>query len=68
MKWRIDVSHATPLDLKSHTSATMTMGGGSISSSSAKKNLHTRSLTESELVVVNDVLRQFIWMINFLNP
>ena len=49
-----------------HTGATMTMGNGSVYSSSWKQKMVTRSSTESEVVGVYDVLPQILWTKKFL--
>ena len=44
----------------------MTLGSGSIYSSSTKQKLVTRSSTDCELVGVHDVLPQILWTRHFL--
>ena len=52
--------------MKGHTGATLSMGSGSVYSSSAKQKLVTRSSTKSEVVGVHDIAPQIIWTANFL--
>jgi hypothetical protein len=53
-------------DMKGHTGGTMTMGGGSIYSTSMKQKLVTRSSTEAKVIAVHDVMPQILWTSNFL--
>ena len=62
IKWLIDSSFAVHCNTRSHTGATMTAGKGSIYSSSMKQKLNTQSSTKAELVAVNNVLGQIIWI------
>ena len=55
IKWLIDMFFVFVDDLKSHTSAVMTMGKGSVQALSKKQKLNTRSSTESKLVGVDDI-------------
>ena len=66
MQWHVDASFAVHNDMKSHTSATMTMGQGAAYSQSSKQKPNTKSSTEAELVGVDDVLPQMIWCRYFL--
>jgi hypothetical protein len=61
IKWYVDASYAVHEDMKGHTGAVMTMGKGAAYSSSSKQKINTRSLMETELVGVNDVLGQVLW-------
>jgi predicted metalloprotease len=45
-KWHIDASYAVPMDMKSHTGGSMSLGKGSVYSMSVKQKLVTRSSTE----------------------
>ena len=56
VKWYVDGSYAVHPDCKSQTGATMTMGKGSVYSSSCKQKINTRSSTETELVATDDTL------------
>jgi hypothetical protein len=66
IKWWIDASFAVHTDMKSHTGATMTMGKGSIYSSSTRQKLNTKSSTEAELVAVDDAMPMVLWTRYFL--
>jgi ribosomal protein S24E len=52
--------------MKSHTGATMSLGKGSVYSTSVRQKLNTKSSTEAELVGVDDVMPQIIWTRYFL--
>ena len=66
IKWYIDASFAVHPDMRSHTGGTMTLGKGSVYSLSRKQKINTKSLTEAELVVVDDGLPLVLWTRNFL--
>jgi len=66
IEWWVDASFAVHGDMKSHTGATMSLGKGSVYSTSSAQKLTTRSSTESEVVGVHDVLPQVLWSSNFL--
>jgi hypothetical protein len=55
VQWWIDASFAVHQDMKGHTGGTMTLGKGSIYSTSVKQKLVTR------IVGVHDVLPQILW-------
>ena len=55
---RLQYSH---VDFKSHTGATMTMGGGVLCSVSTKQKVMSRSSTEAELIGVDDVISKILW-------
>ena len=48
--------------MKSHTGGMIKMGRRSLYSASNKQKLNTKSLTESELVRVYDLMLQILWM------
>ena len=48
IQWWVDASHAVHPDMRGHTGGTMSLGGGSIYSTSTKQKLVSRSSTESE--------------------
>ena len=52
--------------MKSHMGVIMMMGKGSIQSALTKQKLNTRSLTEAELVAVNDGMGIVLWSRLFL--
>jgi hypothetical protein len=66
VKWWVDGSFAVHHDMKSHTGATMSLGKGSIYSTSVRQRLNTKSSTEAELVGVDDVMPQVLWTRYFL--
>jgi hypothetical protein len=52
--------------MKSHTGGTMAMGKGSVYSTLTRQKLNTKSLTEAELVAVDDCMPQVLWTRYFL--
>jgi len=62
----VDAAFAVHRDMKSHTGAFMTMGGGAIGPSSTKQKLVTKSSTESEFVADSDYSGQLIEKRNFM--
>jgi hypothetical protein len=66
VRWWVDASFAVHPDMKGHTGGTMSLGKGSVYSTSIKQKLVTRSLTESEVVAVYDIMPQIIWTTNFM--
>jgi hypothetical protein len=66
VKWWVDASFAVHPDMKSHTGVTMSMGKGSVYSSSTRQKLNTKSSTEAELVGVDDRMPQILWTRYFL--
>lgn len=64
--WWIDASYGVHPDMRSHTGATMSLGKGSVYSSSMKQKINTRSSTEAELVGVNDLMGKILWTRHFL--
>jgi hypothetical protein len=66
LKWWVDGSFAVHPDMKSHTGATMSLGKGSVYSTSVRQKLNTKSSTEAELVAVDDVMPQVMWTRYFL--
>jgi hypothetical protein len=66
IKWWIDASFTVHPDMRSHTGGTMSLGKGSTYSLSQKQHLNTKSLTEAELVSVDDGMPLVIWTCNFL--
>ena len=61
MKWYVDSSFAVHPDFKSHTGATMMMGGETPISLSRKQRLNTRSSNEAELVGFNNMSTMILW-------
>jgi hypothetical protein len=64
--WWVDVSYAVHPNMHGHTGGTMSMGRGSVYSTSTKQKLVTRSSTECELVGIHDVMPQIEWTKLFL--
>ena len=52
--------------MKSHTGDKLSLGKGSIYSTSVRRNLNTRESTEAELVGVADVMPVILWRNYFL--
>ena len=66
IKWWVDASYAVHPTIRSHTGGTMTLGQGSIYSASTKQKITSKSLTEAELIGLNDIAEQILWTRNFL--
>jgi hypothetical protein len=66
-KWYVDASFAVHGDFKSHTCGAMSYGTGVPISISRKQKLNTRSSTEAELAVVDDVSNLILWTRLFLD-
>jgi hypothetical protein len=66
LSWYVDASFAVHPNMRGHTGRELTMGTGFPLVSSTKQKLNTRSLTESELVGVDDVFPQILWARLFL--
>ena len=66
MTWLVDASYAVHNDMKGHTGGTMSLGHGSIYSSSTNQKLVSRSSTEAELISVYDIMPQLVWTGNFM--
>ena len=66
VKWWVDGSFAVHPDMKSQTGATMSLGRGSVYSTSVTQRLNTKSSTETELVAVDDIMPQLLWTMYFL--
>ena len=66
IKWSLNATFAVHPDMKSHTGATMTLGKGSIQSVSTKQKVNTRSSTEAELVLGDDIISKVMWTKLFL--
>ena len=66
MAWWVDASYAIHNDMKGHTGGTMSLGHGSVYSSSTKQKLVSCSSTEAELIGVYDILPQLMWTSNFM--
>jgi hypothetical protein len=66
IRWWVDATYGVHHDMCSHTGATMSMGKGCAYSMSRRQRLNTRSLTEAELVGVNDAMGLILWTRLFL--
>ena len=66
VEWWVDASFAVHPDMKGHTGRIMSLGSGSIYSTSTKQKLVARSSTKSEVIGVHDMLPQAIWTSHFL--
>ena len=67
IKWWVDASaFVVHPDMRSHTGAVVSIRKGAIYASSTRQKINTRSLTEAELVGVNDAMPQIVWTRNFL--
>ena len=66
IKWWVDASYAVHHDMKSHSGAVLSLGGGCIYSKSAKQKINSKSSTEAELIAATDVSRQILWTLYFL--
>ena len=66
VRWWVDASFATHPDMRSHSGATMSLGHGSVYSSSTRQKLNTKSSTEAEVVGVDDALPMVLWTRHFL--
>jgi hypothetical protein len=66
IKWHVDASIAGHDDFNSHTGGVMTSGAGAIQTVSTKQKLNTKSSTEAELVLLDDVISKVMWTKLFL--
>ena len=62
IKWWVDTSFAVHHDMRSHTRGSMSILKGAVYSASSKQKLNTNTSTEAELVGVNDLNFQILWM------
>ena len=65
MTWNIDASFAVHLDSKSHTGASLTLEHGSALSLSCKQKINIKSLTEAELVSVDNTMTSVMFTKHF---
>jgi hypothetical protein len=54
--WYVNASFAVHLNMRGHTGDGMTMGRGFPISAFTKQKLNTKSLTESDLVGIDDMM------------
>ena len=66
IRWWMDAAFAVHPDMKGHTGGTMSLGKGSVYSTSAKQKMNSRSSTESEVIGVYDVMPQMLWTAQFI--
>ena len=66
INWYVDAAFAVHHDFKSHTGATVTLGNGSIDSTSTKQKVNTRSSTGAETIGLDDVISKVLWTKRFL--
>jgi hypothetical protein len=66
LTWYIDGSYATHEDTKGHNGAVMTIGNNVVLLRSNKQKVNTRSLTEAELIAVDDTLPTVQWTESFM--
>ena len=66
VKWWVDAEFAVHHDMKSHTSGMVSMGRVALYSASNNQKLNTKILTKAELVGVDDLMSQILWMQYFL--
>ena len=67
VKWWVDVSYAVHTDIRSQTGGTILLGKGAIISTSIKQKMNTKSLTETEIIVANDLMPHILWTNYSLN-
>ncbi len=66
LSWYVDALFAVHPDMKGHTGGTMTMGMEFPLDKSTKHKLNTGSSMESEIVAVDDLIPQILWVHLFL--
>ena len=66
VQWWVDASYAVHPNMRGHTGACMSMGGGACYCLSTKQKLNGRSSTETELYGVHDTLPQMLWYRHFI--
>ena len=66
VKWCVEAALTVHHDIKSHTGRTMSMGRGALYSVSSKQKLNMKSSTKAELVGVDDLTPQILWMRYFM--
>ena len=60
VRWYVDSSFAVHKNMRSHTSAIMTLGQGAIISDSTKQKVNAQCSMESEMVAVDDTLSKIL--------
>jgi hypothetical protein len=61
LMWYVDAAFAVHPNICRHTGGGLTMGHGFLIAVSTNEKLNTKSLTESELVGVNDMMPIILW-------
>ena len=64
--WWMDSSFAVHGNMRSHTGGLPLMGKGAVCTVSRKQKLNTKSSTKAELVAINDMMPQILWVRYFL--
>ena len=67
VKWWIDGAYAVHPDCQIQTGGTVSLGKGSIISTSTNQNINTHSSTETELVAADDLMPHVCWTNYFLD-
>ncbi len=65
-QWFVDISFAVHPNMRGHTGGELTIGRGFLIITSTKQKLNTRSLMESKLVGVDDMMPSILWTRYFL--
>ncbi len=65
IRWWVNASDCTHHDCKDHTGSMMSLGGILVSSST-KHKINTKSLTESELVALDNACPVILWCLSFI--
>ena len=66
IKWWVDAAFAVHHDMKCHTGCMVSMLRVALYSASSKQKLNTKIFNEAELVGVDDIMSQILWMRYFL--
>jgi hypothetical protein len=66
IKWYIDSSFVVHKDMRSYTSAVMTLGKGAIILELTKQKVNARSSTESKMIAVNNMISKLLWTKRFI--
>ena len=61
IQWWINASFAVHADYKSHTGVCLSFRRGCPVNISSKQKINTQSLTEAELVAINDAMALVLW-------
>jgi hypothetical protein len=66
IKWWVDGSHGAHFDMRGHTGGMASHGKGALMPTPTRQKLNTRSSTETELVVADDLMPQIMWTNYFM--